>query len=122
MRSILLVLMLGTLLFSNGCYYDNEEELYPNSFCDTTNITYSGTILPIVQAKCATPGCHVPGGDGAGDFTTYSGIVAKIVNDGPFLPSVRYSPGAIGMPTSGPLPSCELQQLELWVAAGYPEN
>ncbi|HEX2618409.1 MAG TPA: hypothetical protein VHL57_12760, partial [Flavobacteriales bacterium] len=68
------------LLGSSGCYYDNEAELYPSTFCDTTNVTYALRVLPIIQSNCATPGCHVPGGTGVGDFTTYAGLRAKVDN------------------------------------------
>lgn len=120
MRYCLLFIAAAALLLSNGCYYDNEEELYPNSFCDTVNVTYSGAIEPIIIAKCATPGCHVAGGSGSGDFTTYAGVIAKIQNNGPFLASVRSSPDAIPMPPSGStqLRSCEVRKIELWIAAG----
>ncbi|HMC98031.1 MAG TPA: hypothetical protein VKG92_10265 [Flavobacteriales bacterium] len=122
MRHLLFALVATALLSTGGCYYDNEETLYPNSFCDTANVTYSGTIEPLVQSKCATPGCHVPGGDGAGDFTTYAGLVSQIVNDGPLLASIRWSPGATVMPASGKLPSCDIKKFEIWIAAGYPNN
>ena len=124
MRYFLLVLASTVLLLSNGCYYDNQEELYPNSFCDTVNISYSGAIEPIIQAKCATPGCHVAGGSGSGDFTTYAGVLGKIQNNGPFLASIRQSPDAIPMPPAGSnqLRSCEVRKIELWIAAGAPND
>lgn len=124
MRYFLLLLSAALLFLSNGCYYDNQEELYPNSFCDTVNISYSGAIEPIIIAKCATPGCHVAGGSGSGDFTTYAGVIAKIQNNGPFLASILMSPDAIPMPPSGSpqLRSCEVRKIELWIAAGAPND
>ncbi|HRP00505.1 MAG TPA: hypothetical protein PLN54_13800, partial [Flavobacteriales bacterium] len=60
-----------------GCYYDKEEVLYPNSFCNTTNVTWSGTIQPLVTSRCASPGCHVPGGQ-APDLSTYTAFKAQV--------------------------------------------
>jgi len=123
MRHALLFLVLAVLLFSQGCYYDSEEVLYPNSFCDTVNVTYSSTIEPIMQARCATPACHVASGDGTGDFSTRAGVVASIEN-GAFLPSIRRSPGAIPMPLlpSDPLRACDIDKIEIWIAEGMPDN
>lgn len=121
MRYIVLLTVI-MLVFAGGCYYDSEEVLYPNSFCDTVNVTYSGTIAPIVESRCATPGCHVPGGDGTGDFTTYAGLMGQIENNGPLLPSIRQEPDAIPMPVDGSLRSCEISQFEIWIAAGAPNN
>src|SRR5690606_3485566 len=58
-HSILAILLGG--IFLSGCYYDNEEELYPfsNLNCDTLSvITYSNTIQAIANTNCAISGCH----------------------------------------------------------------
>src|SRR5450759_293871 len=64
------------LMFFVSCYYDNEEALYPvlNNLCDTTNVTYSGTIFPILNNSCL--GCHsVPATGGSILLSTYAEIV-----------------------------------------------
>lgn len=106
------------LLASNGCYYDSEAELYPSTFCDTTNVTYALKVLPIVQANCATPGCHVPNGTGVGDFTHYAGLKAKVDN-GTFVTNVLVNKV---MPPSSTLGPCDLRVLRMWVDAGAPNN
>jgi len=53
------ILLLVAALFAAGCYYDTVEELYPvntNLPCDTTAVTYSGTIAPIITGTCSK--CH----------------------------------------------------------------
>ena len=112
-----ILLMVGTL---GGCYYDNEEYLYPGGTCDTANVGWSAVISPIVQQKCATPGCHVPGGTGVGDFTQPSAVTAS-VNDGSFRASVL---GSRTMPpsSSAPLSNCELKQVQIWLDAGGTIN
>lgn len=121
MRTWTICLFASILVLGNGCYYDNEEELYPNSFCDTVNVNYSGAVSEIIASRCATPGCHVAGGDGAGDFTIFSEITEK-VNNGRFLRSIRRESNGAPMPPGGPLPACELRQLELWIEAGAQQN
>ncbi len=116
-RLATLLLGAAALLAMPGCYYDNEEELYPNTFCDTANVTWSGTIQPLVQSSCAIPGCHVPGSQSP-DLSNHSAVQANaaavkgvIVDGAPFY-----------MPPSGRLPACDQQKVALWVAAGSPQN
>ena len=122
-RSSLLLLctLCIVVLGLSGCYYDNEAELYPNSYCDTTNITYSGSIAAIMSGNCATPGCHVTGGSGTGDFTNYSGVKSQVDN-GRLLPSVRRESTSIPMPPTGSLRDCDIKKLEIWVQQGAPNN
>ena len=46
------------LVLLGSCYYDSEEALYPviNSACDTTNVTFSGTIVSLLANNCLS--CH----------------------------------------------------------------
>lgn len=117
----LTVVLLPMLLLAEGCYYDVEEELYPNGVCNTTNVTFSGTVLPLMQSHCAVPTCHVSvGGNGAGDFTAYAGVMEK-VNSGAFADRVlvqRNMPPS----THTQLRACDLQQLQAWLDAGSPNN
>lgn len=105
------------LVLAQGCYYDNEEELYPSTFCDTSNVTWSGTIQPLIQSNCAVPGCHVPGGQSP-NLATYSGVqsnaaaVKGVIADG-----VPYR-----MPPSGALPPCDQLKVRAWVDGGAPQN
>lgn len=113
---ILLLLMVVPMV---GCYYDNEEELYPGA-CVVGDATAPGywtsTVEPLIQTRCAIPGCHVPGGTGPGDFTQYANVKAR-VDDQAFQQQVLIQKT---MPTTGPLPACDLQKLQAWVDAGAP--
>ena len=76
-------LFIGALFLitlSNSCYFDNEEELYPNAMCDASVTNFMDVIDPIIKSNCALSGCHVPGGTGIGNFTTYAGIKAAVDN------------------------------------------
>lgn len=117
----LLLLPLLSVVFLPGCYYDIEEELYPNTFCDTVNVTYTGGISEIIQGKCALPGCHVAGGSGTGNFTVFDELLEQ-VNNGILLASIRHEPNAVPMPDGGKLSNCEIRRIELWVAAGAQNN
>ncbi|MBK6831633.1 MAG: hypothetical protein IPG92_13245 [Flavobacteriales bacterium] len=123
MRNATVATIIAVLLLSAspGCYYDNEEELYPNTFCDTVNTSYSAAISAIIESNCATPGCHVAGGTGTGNFTVFSELSEQVSN-GRLLPSIRREASSIPMPPGGTLRACEIRQLELWVAAGAQNN
>ncbi len=115
------IALFALVLFAPGCYYDNEEELYPNSFCDTVNVGYSSSISTIIETKCAIPGCHVAGGLGTGNFNEFDQLLGQ-VNNGRLLPSIRRESTSIPMPPSGGLRDCEIRRIELWVADGAQNN
>jgi hypothetical protein len=119
MHGVVRAFMIASIaaLMMPGCYYDVEEELYPPS-CDTTVTTFSGTINEIIQSRCATPGCHVPGGTGPGDFTTYSGLQPKL-QDGSFESQVLVNKA---MPPTGTLSTCDLNKIQKWVNNGAQNN
>ncbi|MBS1580858.1 MAG: hypothetical protein JST66_01535 [Bacteroidetes bacterium] len=109
------------LLASSGCYYDVESELYPGTSCDTSVTTYADVVLPIIQSNCAIPGCHVPGGTGTGDFTTYAGLRTQVVSQR-LVPSVQQASGALPMPPTGKLSDCDIAKIVRWVDNGAQNN
>ncbi len=113
-----IVFTLIVSVFVAGCYYDNEEELYPSSSeCDTTNITYSSDIAAIMSSSCAYTGCHVAGGPAPGILDNYAGVKEK-VDDGTFFKRTLEDKD---MPPSGPLSDCNQEILTAWINDGAPE-
>ena len=116
---ILLVLM-GIL---TGCYYDNEEELYPSGgdTCDISGVTYSATIVPILQTNCYV--CHEQAAN-QGNVTLegYSNAAA-LANSGRLYGAVSHSAGFSPLPKGGnKLLDCDIRKIKAWVDAGAPEN
>lgn len=100
-------------LFITGCYYDNEEELYPGSgslACDTTGVTFSTDIMPVVNAKCALSGCHASGG--LGPLMTNQSQFDGLASSGKIRTRVLVQKD---MPPSGPLPLCEQQKVDAYL-------
>ncbi|HRH38903.1 MAG TPA: hypothetical protein PK760_11185 [Flavobacteriales bacterium] len=91
------------------------------SACDTTNVTFSGTIAPIMSTFCT--GCH--GGsspDGNINLTSHAGVVA-VANDGRLMGSVRHQATFSSMPpVGGGLSACRIAQLQKWVNEGAQNN
>ena len=117
------VLILLPVLFLASCYYDKEDKLYDSYYaaknCDTTTVTYTLTIVPILTARCATSGCHTAGGAGNGNFDTYAGVKAKVDNGS----LVNRTLVLMNMPSSGTaLTTCQMAQIKKWVQLGAPNN
>lgn len=101
----------------SACYYDVEEELYPGSNCGTPEQpTYTEHVKAVIDANCATSGCHVDGGTGPGNFTSYEAISG-------YLPDVIEARviSSMDMPPSTPLTTCDFQLIETWINNGAPE-
>jgi len=114
------------LMLQTGCYYDKEEELYPPQNCDTSNVTYSSTIAPILSNRCL--GCHSNAnaqnfGNGI-SFEGYANIAGYLTTSTEiFLGSINHTDGYPAMPPSSPkLTPCNISQIENWIADGYPDN
>ena len=109
------------LLSTASCTYHSEEELYPST-CDTTNVTYSGIVLQIIELKCYD--CH------SNENVIISGISLegydnlKIkVDDETLVKSIKHEPGVSPMPDEQPkLSDCDILKIEKWVEEGAPNN
>jgi hypothetical protein len=116
---IAVILLVGV----SSCYYDNEEDLYRyvKTDCDTLNVTYAGTISPIMQTYCN--GCHSASAPSAGIITsTHAGLQAIALN-GSLYGSMSHASAYSPMPKNSPkLTDCPLAKVRIWVAAGAPNN
>lgn len=106
---------------SSGCYYDKEEILYPAGICDTTSVTYSTSVAPILSSNCIS--CH-------GGATPSSGIsletynqVKILADNGRLWGSVSHTGPYSPMPKGGnKLNACNLTKIDKWIKAGAPNN
>ena len=119
----LFVIALGV----QSCYYDNEEELYPNfGTCDTSNVTYSGVVTPIIQQNCYS--CHSNAQSaiiGSGiSLEGHANISCFIgANQTVFLNAIQHLAGASAMPkNSAKMSDCNINKIKAWINAGMPNN
>ena len=118
-----LLLLAGSLLVLalTGCYYDKEEELYPTLNCDVANVTYTGTVLPILQNNCYS--CHNANANFGGITLEGYNSLMNYVESGQLLGAIRHDPGFSPMPQNQPqLVECNIQKIETWIAEGAPNN
>ena len=129
MKNSFLRVSIGVFIISalvvSSCYQRNAEEFYPSNpsgqNCDTTNVTFSGTVQPIINAKCATSGCHNDNSTGY-NLSTYGGVKA-IANSNQLMNSILRNGQSKPMPQGEPkLDDCSLVKIQKWVNDGAPNN
>ena len=89
--------------------------------CQMGAVTYSGTILPIIQDRC--DGCHgASSAQGGLDFSGWNDLNA-VAADGRLAQAIQHQTGAEPMPPSGPMLSqCRISQMLTWIQDGAPNN
>jgi hypothetical protein len=121
------LLALSLLVFGlQACYNDKADQLYgvkTSTGCDTSSVTYSGTIKAIMDQNCSISGCHDATTQANGyNFSTYSGLATSIQLNR-LLGAINQENGYFAMPQSGgKLASCDIDKITAWVHNGYPNN
>ena len=84
------------------------------TLCDSSNVTYPGTIFPIFQANCIT--CHSQPIPAAGiDLNNFENV-AFIAQSGSLMGAIKHLQGYIPMPQNGPpLTDCEIGLIQKWI-------
>ncbi|HLP72289.1 MAG TPA: hypothetical protein VK155_05245 [Bacteroidales bacterium] len=113
--------IIAILVILAGCYYDNEEALYPEyrNSCDTSNVTFSGTVVPVLSNNCWS--CHSDASAAFGGGVHLQKYADVKSNAGRIIPAIDGT-GSKPMPPNGKMSSCGVAQLKIWVAKGMPEN
>ena len=119
---LLIILLLSLAAMQSGCYYDVEEELYPDSLsCDLTNVTFSQTVEPLIVAKCQS--CHNSNTmNGNISLVGYQNIQEQAEN-GNLLGVIRHESGYSAMPQGeSQLPQCQIESIQKWIDNGAPND
>lgn len=124
MKRYIVPLMIFLIASFYSCYYDSEEALYPslNTACDTTNVTFSGTVSPLLGNNCLS--CHSNATAASfgnnirlQDYADVKSRAAAVA--GSIKHSGTYSP----MPKNGGmLKDCLIRQFDKWVSDGMQNN
>lgn len=123
MKRILISLTVAAIFsfFFVSCYYDNEEALYPtlSNACDTTNVTFSGTIAPILNNNCYS--CHSNANASFGGGIRLQAIADVVTNSSRVVAAIKQT-GPFPMPPGGKLSNCTVTQFDIWIRNGMPNN
>lgn len=111
--------MLGAMLsiIVSSCYNDNKENIYskqPNYDCNTSGITFSNDITPIMENYCVS--CHSGGNF---DATDYNSIVLNATD---IVDRINATDDTRMPKNLPPLTDCEISKIEIWVTDGSPKN
>lgn len=88
--------------------------------CDTTNVTFSGSIFPLISANCM--GCHSGASPSGGiALENYNDIKAVAVN-GKLYGSVSQTAGYASMPPGSRLLTCQIDMIRIWIDGGSLNN
>jgi mono/diheme cytochrome c family protein len=111
------------MIMSMSCTYKKAETAFPS--CDTTNVSYSGAVVPILVANCYS--CHTQANSALGGYyvldnyndlsvQAQSGFLVGNITD----PDINTKSH---MPRNAPsLPDCEISKIRAWVNQGYKNN
>lgn len=120
---IIKTLTIGLGIVLTSCYYDVEEELYPPTECQTTNMSLQTNIVPILERNCYV--CHsTTAGPNNGNVTLegYTELI-KYVNSGQLKGAINHTSGFAAMPqNAAKLIDCDIAKIEQWITDGAPNN
>ncbi len=122
-KSFLVILLIMSVMSS--CYYDDEQTLYQyvGTECNTSNITFTTDILPIVKASCSKSGCHDMKTAAASIVLETYTQIKQSVDSGGFLGSILHDVDYSAMPLGGQfLPQCDIDQIKVWIDGGALDN
>jgi len=124
MRIIIPLIFITVTFF--GCYYDNEEYLYPqlDTACDTAAITYSISVRSVLDQNCLS--CHsnntAASLGGNIKLENYADVMSR-ADDGSLLGTVKHESGYSPMPKgASKLNDCSISIIQIWLNSGSPDN
>lgn len=108
-----IIFFLVFILFS-ACTYNNEEDLYGDLTCDTSNVTYLTHIKPIVEQNCIQCHGNVIQNEGF-NFNNESDLKAA-ASSGRLSGAINHKSGFAPMPNGMPkLDDCKIQIMNKWI-------
>ena len=130
MKQLLVYTTALLILAFAGCYNDKGDQLYVPplaSTCDTSSVSFSTDIMPILTSSCnIAGGCHDAAGQSTSgyNFTTYAGI-QTIANYNILINDINGTPSAghNTMPKNLPkMSACDINKITAWVNKGAQNN
>ena len=110
-----------TIALMQGCSYDVESELYPNLECDSTHVTFSGRIKPLIENQCES--CHSGTSPSGGLLLAGHEAISDAALAGSLLARISLEEGnPLLMPPSGALGACDIAAISQWIDDGAPAN
>jgi hypothetical protein len=114
-----IALSIYAISMHSSCYKDNKASMYPSSAtCDTTTVTWTSDIQPLVNNSCATSGCHDASGAGGYALNNYAGVKTMVDNQRFITVMVNGT-----MPRGGAtMDACSINKVRAWINRGALQN
>src|SRR5215204_206581 len=109
------ILVIATVL---GFFYacTKETEATPSDDCSSTPKSFSADVNPVIQASCASAGCHgSASNNGPGALLTYSQVFNA-------RSAIRSAVSSGRMPKNGSLSASQKTAILCWIDNGSPNN
>lgn len=121
MKSKYLILSLCLSAFIMACGGEDEPTPTPVT-CDTEDITYTNYAKDILDASCATSGCHNNTSFASGfSLEDYDNTVLALAFNRT-IGSINHDSGFSPMPKgASKLDDCTIEKLTVWIDNGAPE-
>jgi mono/diheme cytochrome c family protein len=124
MRTILTLVTLSiVILISGSCKHSPEEVIAPTTppgdtttVCDSVNVSFPGSVMPILQANCVA--CHnsTSSDNGNIDLNNYDDV-ARVASSGQLMGAIEHRTGYSKMPKNGiKLSICSIAKIRKWIA------
>jgi hypothetical protein len=122
----LMISLIFAIAVAYSCVYQNEKDLYPefDTTCDTTNITFSSSVKPVLQENCLS--CH--GNNTASSLggniklEDYQDVKLR-ADDGSLLGTISHESGYSPVPRgASKLDDCKILIVTIWVNSNSPDN
>ncbi len=121
---IIIVIFITAIAY--GCYYDNEEYLYPqlDTTCDTADVAFSSSVKPVLEQNCLS--CHsnntASSLGGNIKLEDYQDVRLRADN-GSLLGTISHESGYSPMPKGASrLNNCKISIIKIWISSGAPDN
>ena len=124
-KPFLLFAVFIAISFWYSCTKDTAIAPPAAPVCDSTHVSYTKSIVPLMANNCTLSGCHDGNTSGANNLTNYITVKAEVATDSPSINSVlcRVQSTACGdlMPKGSyrGLNPLLIDTLKLWKAGGY---
>lgn len=116
MKKLALLFLLSISFCS--CKNEKKDTPSPDNVCETSNVTYSNAVKPIISANCVA--CH-----GAASPINLNdiGTVQELAENGLLYKVITHADGVPPMPKNKPkLSDCDIAKIKTWIDAGAPNN
>lgn len=105
-----------------GCWYDNEEDMFGEVECITTEMSYSNDIAPILQGNGCV-GCHNNSLQSGGvNLEGYENVKSS-AETGKLLGTINHDDGFKPMPQGmAKIENCQIEKIKAWIEQGTLNN